>query len=864
MAGSQLKRFKETFKTAGLTGQTNIKSKGKTRRTPNETRKDDRAEILRKVREEVNPFDFKVNRGKRTDMDAKKVAVGKPGISKQVGEDKRRTLYNAKLSRKNKAGGLLDKRIGEYDKDMTPEERMLERFTKERQAQASKSSIYNLASDDEDGNEDDFSSLTHFGQSLSLGFKESDGNGLDDDEEEAGDDNEDDGDFFSKKRSSSGDVPEAQLEEPVRKKTKAEVMKELIAKSKHYKHERQMESKKLQEKISELDDDFNDIMADIRSVPKQKENAFQQKSEKDIQYDMKVRELALDRRAVPSERTKTDEELAEERKKKMAELEAARLRRMEGLIDNDNNGAEKGADDLDDDFWDAGSDNEEEGFKIQYSDEENDDDEEEEQEEDDDDDEEEAQLNGKKRASSKKEITIKIGDKVISLKSSRVATSIPCPSNLDELLKLIGDNEYNETIPIIKKVFEVYQPKLAIGNKELIGKFGTVLLDYTLYLSDIEIPEEEESEEKENFIKLINFLVNSLKSLCEKYPEVMCSKFREIIGEIHERIINRDLKNYPERSYLIFYTIIGDIFSTSDLYHLVVTPTLIVIGETFETLSINKKIDHLFSGIYLLDLLLQYQRISKRIIPEAINFLERAFLTLIPEPEKIKEFNQLSTTSVSPSTTTYTIKKTEIIDSLTYSKLPILKLSNIGDKSIEQRKKLLIKLISVLENYVIEIFKEKTSFLELVQPFIIILKHLVKYYASFTPIPSLLSKIQNLVNITERERVPLRLQAHRAVSIATYAPKFEENFNPDKKSYDPDQTRQEISKLRHQIKQERKAAVREMRRDTQFEAREQIKEKKKDYEEYHSKMARIINTIASEEGAEKNAHEREKRARKNK
>ncbi|GMF98459.1 hypothetical protein B5S30_g2055 [[Candida] boidinii] len=862
MAGSQLKRFKETFKTAGLTGQTNVKSKGKTRRTPNETRKDDKAEILRKVREEVNPFDFKVNRGKRTDMDAKKIAVGKPGISKQVGEDKRRTLYNAKLSRKNKAGGLLDKRIGEYDKDMTPEERMLERFTKERQAQASKSSIYNLASDDEDGNEDDFSSLTHFGQSLSLGFKESDGNGLDDDEEEAGDDNEDDGDFFSKKRSSSGDVPEAQLEEPVRKKTKAEVMKELIAKSKHYKHERQMESKKLQEKISELDDDFNDIMADIRSVPKQKETAFQQKSEKDIQYDMKVRELALDRRAVPSERTKTDEELAEERKKKMAELEAARLRRMEGLIDNDNDGAEKGADDLDDDFWDAGSDNEEEGFKIQYSDEENDDEEEEEQEEDDD--EEEAQPNGKKRASSKKEITIKIGDKVISLKSSRVATSIPCPSNLDELLKLIGDNEYNETIPIIKKVFEVYQPKLAIGNKELIGKFGTVLLDYTLYLSDIEIPEEEESEEKENFIKLINFLVNSLKSLCEKYPEVMCSKFREIIGEIHERIINRDLKNYPEKSDLIFYTIIGDIFSTSDLYHLVVTPTLIVIGETFETLSINKKIDHLFSGIYLLDLLLQYQRISKRIIPEAINFLERAFLTLIPEPEKIREFNQLSTTSVSPNTTTYTIKKTEIIDSLTYSTLPILKLSNIGDKSMEQRKKLLIKLISVLENYVIEIFKEKTSFLELVQPFIIILKHLIKYYASFTPIPSLLSKIQNLVNITERERVPLRLQAHRAVSIATYAPKFEENFNPDKKSYDPDQTRQEISKLRHQIKQERKAAVREMRRDTQFEAREQIKEKKKDYEEYHSKMARIINTIASEEGAEKNAHEREKRARKNK
>jgi len=37
------------------------------------------------------------------------------------------------MQKKNKAGGILDRRFGENDPTMTPEERMLERFTKEKQ-----------------------------------------------------------------------------------------------------------------------------------------------------------------------------------------------------------------------------------------------------------------------------------------------------------------------------------------------------------------------------------------------------------------------------------------------------------------------------------------------------------------------------------------------------------------------------------------------------------------------------------------------------------------------------------------------------------------------------------------------------------
>lgn len=60
---------------------------------------------------------------------------------------------------------------------MTPEERMLERFTRERQ-RASKGSAFNLDDDEE---------LTHYGQSLSkLDDFDNVGLGLDDEDEDNG------------------------------------------------------------------------------------------------------------------------------------------------------------------------------------------------------------------------------------------------------------------------------------------------------------------------------------------------------------------------------------------------------------------------------------------------------------------------------------------------------------------------------------------------------------------------------------------------------------------------------------------------------------------------------------------------------
>ena len=91
-----------------------------------------------------------------------------------MGLQRKKTLL-VEYESKDKVGGLVDRRFGENDPTMSLEERMLARFTKERQ-RSSKGALYNLEDEDE---------LTHYGQSLSkLDDFDNAGLNLDDEEQD--------------------------------------------------------------------------------------------------------------------------------------------------------------------------------------------------------------------------------------------------------------------------------------------------------------------------------------------------------------------------------------------------------------------------------------------------------------------------------------------------------------------------------------------------------------------------------------------------------------------------------------------------------------------------------------------------------
>lgn len=88
-------------------------------------------------------------------------------------------------------------------------------------------------------------------------------------------------------------------------------------------------------------------------------------------------------------------------------------------------------------------------------------------------------------------------------------------------------------------------------------------------------------------------------------------------------------------------------------------------------------------------------------------------------------------------------------------------------------------------------------------------------------------------------------------------PKFEQSSSNYLKNRDPDHERNESAKLRRQYKQERKGAIRELRKDTRFLAAEQQKQQKEKDKEYNSRMKRVFGSLESERAEEK-AMDREK------
>ena len=813
MAGSQLKKLKEALKANGLSGpvQQNKKGRGKKGKQSREYDREERQRVISRIREEFNPFDIKTNRNKHgpandegTNNKSTKIAVGKPGISKQVGEEQRQQVYSAKKGSKGKASAFIDKRFGERNKALTDEEKMLERFTRERQHEsAKKRSLFDL--EDEGSDSNDFENdtdmygtkLTHYGQSLSF----------EDDFQE--DDLGADEPMTSRKRVSFDQAGDSELEpsqEPQRKKTKAEVMQEVIAKSKFYKHERQKKQEELLDQIQDLDDNFDDLVSELQKIPKkqlQPSSKFVDQAKaveegfKD--YDLKVKELGLEKRAAPSERTKTEEELQKEKDDQMKKLEQDRTNRMNGIFEYD--GAEEheeavDVEKLDDGFWG--------------------------------DSEEELEMEDANIPDSEDDVHFSDEDQTTEGASSHKARSIPsvpCPQMHAELLTFLESYPTEEHVSLIKRVIRTYQPKLAEGNKQKLDTFTGVLLRHIMFLAS-----KDYSNDLQTFESVQNSLISILKLLSEKYNRGLTESCREIIEEIQARYEEEGFEGL-DPGVLIFFSIVGYLFSTSDHYHLVVTPCNILMGEFLDqsvyTLTNMKPL--IFSTI-LSNVAVKYQNLSKRYFPEVSYFLVKSLNNLLP-----------------------------LVSNFEYEKqntgcLPIHSLFQTS-YSVSTSALLLRNQLNLVSLLITGFWRDLSAFPEILLPFQALFeKHLENKHVS-----EISEKITKLLKFNIHN--PLTLQNHKPLAIPTYAPKYEENYNPEKKSYSTDRTKNEIDKMKAQLKKERKFTMKELRKDAKFEARQQIDEKKKSYKDYHSKMARIVNTINTEEGAEKNKYERERKLR---
>lgn len=88
-------------------------------------------------------------------------------------------------------------------------------------------------------------------------------------------------------------------------------------------------------------------------------------------------------------------------------------------------------------------------------------------------------------------------------------------------------------------------------------------------------------------------------------------------------------KTWPAAPELTLLRLVGIVWSTSDLSHPVAAGAMLLIGQYLSQARIRTLSD-ISSGLFLCTLAAQYETLSKRLMPESLNFLLNSLLILLP------------------------------------------------------------------------------------------------------------------------------------------------------------------------------------------------------------------------------------------
>ncbi|KAK9934985.1 hypothetical protein M0R45_022104 [Rubus argutus] len=255
------------------------------------------------------------------------------GLARSQAIEKRKKTLLKEYEQSGKSSVFVDKRIGEQNDELDEFDKAIRRTQRERLLKQNRKSKYNLS----DGEEDDFEFQSLGALSQRDDFED---DMLPDDEEE-------DGVETAKKSYHKQNLLDQDLIEGNENKHKSDKERyaEMILKSKYHKAEKSKEKDENKDLMEELDKKFTSVIASKALTNKSISTEYMKKhEEKSDSYDKLERELAMERRAQPSNRTKTPEEIAQEEREQLERLEEERQKRMlptDDHSDDDSEDAEK-------------------------------------------------------------------------------------------------------------------------------------------------------------------------------------------------------------------------------------------------------------------------------------------------------------------------------------------------------------------------------------------------------------------------------------------------------------------------------------------------------------------------------------------
>jgi len=528
-----------------------------------------------------NPFEARDNKKVKHEVLNRKLKGSSRNValSRGLAYEKRKRTLLGEFEQSKKANAFLDKRFGEKDNEMTEEEKVLERFKRLR----GKRNLYDL-SDTDGGGKRPKVELTHLGQSI--GAPENQDSEMKeferlmrendlDNEEDAMEDRIDATELME--RIKAMDTHNGTGSE---RKSKKEVMEEVIAKAKMFKAQRQREKEDDENERTRLDDTFKSLMQQglFAVNPTKKEKQAEalarmmakleggtddtlrdvdknrpEDNEEEDEYDRTVRSFLFEARAAATDRTLTPEEKAKRELASLEEKQKALERRMEGRMSDEESSddeaprGKKGkrkrkAKKSKDAFFDG----EEEESDEEDFDEDMDSDENSDMDESDDESDDELMSRGKKSnpeaLKKRKKLTIDARANIISQAKGELPFLIQVPDSHVGFVQFLNAFPEASLTEVVNRIIKTNSIHLLAENRGKLKEFTEILIDHLAWLAERKSCGTSPVVETED----IENCISSIYALVQDIPREAAMVFNDRLGRMQVALMSQVASAFGE------------------------------------------------------------------------------------------------------------------------------------------------------------------------------------------------------------------------------------------------------------------------------------------------------------------------------
>lgn len=753
----------------------------------------------------VNPFERRrVKKHHQVLGQRMKSAELDMGQARSKAQELRRHTLQLEHDQDGKRNAFVDRRIGENEEALTEDEKMLIRFQKERQKQLGKAqqSIFNL---EEEG-------LTHYGQSLADADYSFDVDSDDEDNkhgisDEMVDEYHFGGGLFKKVvDESTGGVPTH--------KSRDEVMKEIIAKSKFYKAVHAKEKREASDMTDALDDEFDSA---IHLMPKRmtEDERDEAKGSMD-EFDLTVKELAYEARAKATDRMLTKEEIARKQRERLEFLESERVKRMTQEVDSDGEEAVEKAGESDDDG--EGLEGDLDGNLDFDSDGERGDD-------SDDDEEQKAPIPAALSESEKLLIEQNIGNNAMPF-------VMAAPSSYEEFAmlaeKYASGQSAGKLSELLARIFTSNSVSLGPSYRKSMERMLVVLVQYFGRTANKHAGRQQFPTE------LLDVLSIAITRLAHDVPQQATLVAKKKLQAMDAALVKHMAggEEHEKTPYcwrvadLMFVKLIANIFSVSDFQHSVITPALILLSSYLSFVPVTSG-GHVVTKLFSCSLVLHLVKPAKRYAPEAIqviySILLAATATLEEDAASLDESlspaerQHLNSIVCLPRKAPANISAAEAIAPLDVALLLGKKPSAKRFRTPAFKYQVFVAALGLLEQFS-NLYFELPAHPEI---FSCMVAFLAKCKRIELPesVAAVVRRVRRTVRGQVKEKIasrdPLQYADNKPVALRGLEPDFIDGYNPTK-DYELDRDLAEQKKLKKKLKEETKGAMRELRKDNQF------------------------------------------------